>query len=90
MNGCYYLFSCVSTTPYFRTHIGKQTEWLEGMNRAAAERGLVCQIQHKTKTNQKCVMDFGLFCLCVLFVFVYVCVYVKGYVEGCCVIFKRE
>ena len=35
--------SCLSGTPEFRTRIGAEQEWLNGMNKAAEERGLGIQ-----------------------------------------------
>ena len=35
--------SCLSSTPEFRTRIGAEQKWLDGMNQAAEERGLVIQ-----------------------------------------------
>ena len=35
--------SCLSSTPTFRTSVGAQQQWLDGMNKAAEERGLTIQ-----------------------------------------------
>ena len=35
--------SCLGGTPEFRTRIGAQQQWLDGMNKAAEERGIGIQ-----------------------------------------------
>lgn len=34
---------CLAHTPLFRLYVGKEEEWLYGINKAAEERGIVVQ-----------------------------------------------
>ena len=43
--------SCLTQTPYFRLNIGSLQEWLDGMNLAAKERGLVIQYCMSVPSN---------------------------------------